>query len=93
MDRKTASQCISADYCRGWNDAVSEMEESGGWISVEDGLPEEKIRVLVSGDKYPTVIGWIMFGEWATDFGCMYKDYPVTHWMPLPKPPKRGDVE
>lgn len=25
IERKTVSQCISSDYCKGWNDAVYEM--------------------------------------------------------------------
>lgn len=34
VKRKVMSQCISKDYCQGWNDAVSEMEEKkvyGQW--------------------------------------------------------------
>lgn len=27
IERKTVSQCILADYCRGWNDAVDMMND------------------------------------------------------------------
>lgn len=55
------------------------------WISVEERLPEEDIRVLVwlNTDRSYTKIDtdrrfegkWV---RWSTD---------VTHWMPLPAPP------
>ena len=61
------------------------------WISVEDELPEEKVNCIVhykhaycDNDDY-----------WA--IGICFHDgekfqinpaYKVTHWMPLPEPPK-----
>ena len=27
LEKKTVSQCISADYCRGWNDAINEIPD------------------------------------------------------------------
>lgn len=33
LDKKVVSQCISSDYCRGWNDAVDAMPR---WISLEE---------------------------------------------------------
>ena len=61
------------------------------WISVKDRLPEEKVNCIVhykhaycDYDDY-----------WAIGF-CFYDgekfridlSYKVTHWMPLPQPPK-----
>ena len=61
------------------------------WISVKDRLPEEKVNCIVhyqhaycDNDDY-----------WAIGF-CFYDGekfqidwtYKVTHWMPLPEPPK-----
>lgn len=61
------------------------------WISVKDRLPEEKVNCIVhykhaycDNDNY-----------WAIGF-CFYDgekfridlSYKVTHWMPLPQPPK-----
>ena len=57
------------------------------WISVKDRLPEEKQRVIVRCAIVGTTVGWILWGEWMTDLGCGCAD--VTHWMPLPKPPKK----
>ena len=68
------------------------------WISVEDRLPDQSGEVLViaSGSpqknitlncayelaEYDPYDGWIMemWPEW--------EDAVVTHWMPMPQPPK-----
>ena len=68
------------------------------WISVKDKLPDQsgEVLVIVSGNpqknitlncayelaEYDPYDGWIMemWPEW--------EDAVVTHWMPLPQPPK-----
>ena len=68
------------------------------WISVDDRLPDQsgEVLVIVSGNpqknitlnaayelaEYDPYSGWIMemWSEW--------EDAVVTHWMPLPRPPK-----
>lgn len=64
------------------------------WISVEDRLPMEDQLVLVYLGGY---IGSLMelcsldeFGGWVTDMRIA-EDAPITHWMPLPLPPKEGE--
>ena len=58
------------------------------WISVEDALPEEDVRVLVwlskeNPSKYTRIdTDRMLGGEWVR-----WGRY-VTHWMPLPQPPK-----
>lgn len=84
LEKKVASQCISSDYCRGWNDAVDAMSR---WISVEEGLPEHMDDVLV------WVGGLVEVGCYDESNECweLYTyvgDGSVTHWMPLPEPPK-----
>jgi Protein of unknown function (DUF551) len=70
------------------------------WISVKDRLPELRQEVLVWYDngyevaylqkfeppklQYPQFNNVEMF-EWC--FGD-FEDFDVTHWMPLPEPPK-----
>lgn len=68
------------------------------WISVDDRLPDQSgnVLVIVSGNpqknitldcayelaEYDPYDGWIMemWPEW--------EDAVVTHWMPIPEPPK-----
>ena len=59
------------------------------WVSVEDGLPEEKQRVIVRCERVGTSVGWILWGNWMTDIGPGAGK--VTHWMPLPAPPTKEE--
>ena len=61
------------------------------WISVDDKLPEEKVNCVVyykhaycDNDDYWAIGIWFYDGEKFL-FDPAYK---VTHWMPLPNPPK-----
>lgn len=76
-----------------WNGVVSMAE----WISVKDRLPEDMGDVLVVAfwhERWQTMIGWCRKAEaeWRvyTSHGEM-KPGGVTHWMPLPEPPKEGE--
>jgi hypothetical protein len=63
------------------------------WISVKDRLPDEYEPVLV----YDPDVGhgqcvmyacWSVDG-WKTEFDFdHHEDHGITHWMPLPTPPK-----
>lgn len=67
------------------------------WVSVKDRLPEEGLKVLAydcEDDIESIKIDYVVsFGtnEWV--WACrLVDDYAqVTHWMPLPKPPKLDD--
>ena len=61
------------------------------WIPVEEGLPEEKVNCIVhykhaycDNDDY-WAIGICFYNGEKFQMDWSYK---VTHWMPLPKPPK-----
>ena len=73
------------------------------WIPVTERLPDERINpntrdfeyvlcVTIWGDvrpfKYGTPIGQKDAHFWN---GAGYVDAYVTHWMPLPEPPKDGE--
>ena len=81
LERKTVSQCVSADYCRGWNDAVGEMPK---WISVEERLPDGGAMVIAHTLCFYDVLQWDAREElWVGAYSVHVKNY-VTHWMPLP---------
>lgn len=73
------------------------------WVSVNDRLPEEWEEVIACDENavvYPQA-RWFLgrkhgeIWEWAYEAGMDYwvsVDVPVTHWMPLPDPPK-GEEE
>lgn len=61
------------------------------WISVDERLPEEKVNCIVhykhaycDNDDY-WAIGICFYNGEKFQMDWSYK---VTHWMPLPKPPK-----
>ena len=67
------------------------------WISVTERLPEKGIDVLcfISGivgtlASYAEVFTYIGDGKWEDSAGNWnYGDIlNITHWMPLPEPPK-----
>ena len=59
------------------------------WISVTEMLPESgKESVLIALRWGEVDIGWCEDGRWRSEFVNEYEDGEVTHWMPLPKPPK-----
>lgn len=64
------------------------------WISVKDRLPEPAENVLIFTDYHGGCVDigrYVLQGNlpfWARG-GTMIKDN-VTHWMPLPEPPKEG---
>lgn len=53
------------------------------WISVKERLPQEMTTVLV----YRPDRGWA-FAQLSNGFWFPTGDTKVTHWMPLPSPPK-----
>ena len=81
-------------YGRGWTlgyDAGRE-ESKPRWIPVTERLPKEGEFVLVYGDLYPNkhdggVIAVSKRMDWNywQGFG---RERDITHWMPLPEPPK-----
>ena len=59
------------------------------WVSVEDGLPKNgKEGVLIALRWGEVDIGWCEDGRWDSEFVNEYEDGEVTHWMPIPQPPK-----
>ena len=60
------------------------------WINVKDGLPKKSGKYIVctvKGSVYCTSA--VISGDEAC-FKCDINTH-ITHWMPLPKPPKEGE--
>ena len=72
--------------------AISALEQQTGWISVDDALPDVGMRVLTIGVRGGIQICRYdgLLADWNNFFySCERKVLcPVTHWMPLPKPPE-----
>lgn len=70
-----------------FRDIVEVVESFDNWVSVEDGLPAPNTNVSVWCDSHIKV-GWYshIFSEWNV-FGEHLIPI-VTHWQPLPSPPK-----
>ena len=75
-------------YQKGFEDGKSFASQ---WISVKGRLPEEEKEVLCYlGNSIAklTVVSFRRRGEWYFDgWPCP----TVTHWMPLPEPPKEDE--
>ena len=73
------------------------------WISVEERLPEKTDRYGLASDRVLVAYGvndkQIKFGklrinEWITPNGIPFsRQELITHWMPLPEPPKEGSFK
>ena len=69
------------------------------WVSVKDRLPEERQKVLtyfperdmIQLQRHCKQAGASPCGFWI---GAVHwlEDSRITHWMPLPDPPKDADV-
>ena len=73
------------------------------WTRVEDGPPDPQVDVFVAirygEDRYPSEVkaaflnaacGWRTADERCDPVETRFNRRKVTHWMPMPKPPKEG---
>lgn len=76
-------------YKNGYKQGV---KDAAKWISVKDRLPENREDVLVVAfwhERWNVQWGWYAPNGRVWHVGLMEEtDYPVSHWMPLPEPPK-----
>ena len=81
-------------YASGYDDAVdavenaptADVEPRAEWISVRERLPDLYGTYLVYTYDNHIKLGY--FCELVIGLPPSFDDYAVTHWMPLPEPPK-----
>ena len=83
---------------------ATDVQPVNQWISVNDRLPENNKLVLcyaqsTTGEGNSYFLGALALGEFwfleVNDIGhvsCPVLHWEVTHWQPLPDPPKDGDT-
>ena len=85
----------SLQGCRILREAVAAIQRQPRmrWIPVTERLPEEFISVVVSipsEHSLPIVKeAYLANGCWVTKM-AIFSSNDITHWMPLPEPPKDG---
>ena len=72
------------------------------WISVIDEMPSPETRALASAidndgesivviTKYTHRLYGLGLSGWIEPWQYFSRNYKITHWMPLPEPPKEGE--
>lgn len=75
----------------GSSEFPNNCDTSERWLSVNDAMPGDE-RVMFYAPPSGMLIGKLIDGIWWSS-GVGYKMSDVTHWMPLPEPPKKGDEQ
>lgn len=63
-----------------------------GWISVKDRLPRCGESVIVTDGVFVGEAFWGISGKWVRN-GIGWIASEITHWMPMPTPPKTEKME
>jgi len=93
-----AQNAVDDDITKDLTDAADAIEELLAkvptWISVGERLPEKHVEVLICTENYgknelgfATVAVWDG-SEWIETWDRQKSVHYVSHWMPLPEPPK-----
>jgi hypothetical protein len=77
---------------------ATKMVDVNGWISVKDKSPEINQRVLLATNEKRSIVTGHRLSPagknepwFHTDLGLWCGTETVTHWMPLPEPPKEEE--
>lgn len=92
LHRELGKETFLAGYKAAQDQVADVSKVMPQWISVKDRLPEELIRVLTYGcDDFS--FSFIKDGSWTwiDDEGHIFLERDITHWMPLPAPPKEEE--
>ena len=77
-------------YCAWLQGQAAKAKVVPEWISVEDSLPNRQVNVLVASKHNFVCIASLTNNHKNNKFydGDSLAINSITHWMPLPKPPK-----
>lgn len=101
-ENKGAREAVESCICEVEEQPVADVKPVDRWISCKDKMPEDNTLVLFvyvskNGVKsvhygyHQTLKG--LGSSWAKPSGGWhYYDDDITHWQPLPEPPKDGDA-
>jgi hypothetical protein len=109
LESQLAQRFAAADMAtaaaQGFRDGVASTAppaaQAGGWISVDERLPEPDGPVLAHNGKWTGVAAW-MSGEYLEPLERWQDEHrefiemmgpAITHWMPLPAAPGPADGE
>lgn len=93
--------CADAlDYIQQLENHIGELTEKVAqleaaqpkWISVEERLPEEGETVLCYYESDLMGVCTRLHEIWEDSYGYWESDDAITHWMPLPEPPKEVEM-
>ena len=94
MEQNAVTIADMSNIMRNWVCRQPTVPSYGQWVSVKDRLPEEQKEVLIYLPEYDSVemaalfeIPSLNLKEWAQNEDA-YMLNEVSHWMPLPEPPK-----
>ena len=80
--------------------AIKEFKHQGynvsKWISCKEKMPDDGVNVLIYAGNRMISLAWYdkdMGYFYICDSDYKYNSLDVTHWQPLPEPPKDGDTE
>lgn len=90
IDNPNAEISDGHQLCCAAADMLEQDAEKTSWISVKDRLPEDDATYLVYGRNGYGIVFAVYYGdgEWLTCDDLTNITRFVTHWMPLPEPPK-----
>ena len=96
-DFKFGFYAFGNEVCEALGRFIDKYEGAGEWISVDDFLPAKDGTYLVIGKSgTPHTAHFYRKNEHSPNddrFRAHFSNQYVTHWMPLPEPPKVGATD
>lgn len=82
-----------ADYLISHGVTFADVSDNnvGKWISVSERFPKNGEIVLCKASYGMEVLQWDRNANLWLGFSDAHAKWRITHWMPLPEPPKEGE--